>query len=60
MSLHFISFYLKRLNVLHYALQSIILDKLALLVGDYHSDSDNEDSDQRQKMSNGVTTGEPS
>lgn len=50
-------FYLKRLNLLHYALQSIILDKLALLVGDYHSDSDNDDADQRQKMTNEVTTG---
>lgn len=43
------------LNV--YILQSNLSDKLGLLVGDYHSDSDNEDSDQRQKMISEVTTG---
>lgn len=39
-------------------LQWIVLDKLAHLVGDYQSDSDNDDTDQRHKKINNVTTGE--
>lgn len=35
-----------------------IIDKLAHLLGDYQSDSDNDDSDQRHKIINDVTTGE--